>query len=88
MRLLSKEEIDGLIEERDMLAYENKACKEAISTVRGWYPEDIFPTTNIKQLKEMNYTKEQELYLTRATAKMARFTCDNILDEINKGKIK
>ena len=30
MRLLSKEEIDGLIEERDMLAYENKAMAEYI----------------------------------------------------------
>ncbi len=65
-----------------------KKCKEAISTVRGWYPEDIFPPTNVKQLKEMNFTKEQESYLTRATARMARLTCDNILDEINKGEIK
>jgi len=31
MRLLSKEEIDGLIEERDMLAYENKAMAKYIT---------------------------------------------------------
>jgi len=37
MRLLSKEEIDGLIEERDMLAYENKAMAEYITKLYNTY---------------------------------------------------
>ena len=40
MRLLSKEEIDGLIDERDMLADENKSFAEFLYSL-GYNSDDI-----------------------------------------------
>ena len=50
---------------------ETEHYEEAIKRVRAYYPTDVFPD-------DVNGGKDEDSRRCRASAKMARLTCDNI----------
>jgi len=55
---------------------------EIIDKIAGYYPEDIFRETTIKETNE--FPQNMRKYIGRVSASMSRLTCKNIKKELEQ----